>query len=102
LQIFLVHLKGAAADTDIRAVRIEGLHPQRHVWATPVIAIVAVIAPARPFGVGSLSHPANLMSLPIPAIRTPQSSLRPYWAAHSPRGGCSGQIWATDDFIKRR
>ena len=68
-----MHLIGAAADAYIRAVRIESLHAQRHVRATSaivvIIVIIVVVTPARPFGVGTLSHPADLLSLPVSAIR---------------------------------
>jgi hypothetical protein len=70
-----VNLESAAANTNIGAVGVERLHAQRHVRATSaiiviVIVIIVVVTPARPFGVGTLSHPANLLSLPVSAIRT--------------------------------
>jgi hypothetical protein len=69
-----VNLEGAAANTNIGAVRVERLHAQRHVRATSaiiviIIVIIVVITPARPFGVGTLSHPDDLLSLPVSAIR---------------------------------
>jgi hypothetical protein len=73
LQVFFVNLESAAADTDVWTIRIERLHTQRYIGAAAAIAtivgIIVVIPPARPFGVGTLSHPANLLSLPVSAIR---------------------------------
>jgi hypothetical protein len=69
-----VNLEGAAANTNIGAIRIERLHAQWHVRATSaviivVIIVIVVVSPARPFGVGTLSHPAYLLSLPVSATR---------------------------------
>jgi hypothetical protein len=74
LQILFVDLEGAATNTNIGAIRVERLHAQRHVRATSavivvVIVIIVVITPARPFGVGTLSHPEYLLSLPVSATR---------------------------------
>jgi hypothetical protein len=52
-----VDLERAAADAHVGAVRVERLHAQRQVW-TAATTIIVIVAPARPFGVGTLSHPA--------------------------------------------
>jgi hypothetical protein len=71
-----VNLESAAANPNIWAIGVECLHAQGHVRATTaivvivvVIVVIVVISPARPFGVGTLSHPAFLLSLPVSAIR---------------------------------
>jgi hypothetical protein len=72
-----VNLKGAAADSDIGTIRIEGLHPQGHIGAATAIAVIAIavviiVTPARPFGVWTLSHPEYLMVLAVLAARFPK------------------------------
>jgi hypothetical protein len=55
-----VNLKRAAADTNVGTIGIERLHAQRDIGAAAAttIIVIVVIAPARPFGVGTLSHPS--------------------------------------------
>ncbi|HTJ63546.1 MAG TPA: hypothetical protein VL899_07025 [Alphaproteobacteria bacterium] len=58
-----MNLKRSPPNANIGTVRVESLHAQRQIRTPPAViavVIIIVVTPARPFGVGTLSHLISL------------------------------------------